>query len=512
MNFRPSKQQHGGAMVVVMIFALIAAGLLGTYMIMISHENMLVQRSQTWNNAMTIAEAGVEEALAAVNKNVGNVNGVGGVTNWYVNITSDGWGVDQSATNLTWTYNGVPQTWLAITGAVYHIKRWIDPTNGYYDVYINNSSTNGPEILSIGSANWGNAVTSATNAVRKIYMQTKPVTALVGGIVAVHTITFNGNNVTIDSWDSSTNTHSIWHTNLFYHGYNYGTYSDTLSYNSNSPPSRTANVMVATPATLDAGNANIYGYVDTAPGGTPNVGAQGSVGDLNWVHNGNRGIQNGHSRDDLNETFYSFNLPVPTNASQSTWWPLTSDTNGHVATIGGIRYTNNSGYSIGGYSYPLIITNRSANSNDVYYSYGPSLNQNLFVGASNVVVCLTNGISGNIIMVNTNADVQFWCMGDITFGGVTNATAYTHACSFYDVAGYPISITASGNASGLGYIYAPSSTISFNGGGNNTYDIIGAIFCKDITINGHFNFHFDESLATAVPTDQYITSLWEEVH
>src|SRR5882724_12598209 len=66
-----------------------------------------------------------------------------------------------------------------------------------------------------------------------------------GGIIA-NSLTFNGNNITCDSFDSSSTNHSIWQTNLFYRGMNYGTWSNTLSYDPNSPPSRTDNFHVAT--------------------------------------------------------------------------------------------------------------------------------------------------------------------------------------------------------------------------------------------------------------------------
>src|SRR5690348_15795583 len=110
MILRVSKKSHGGALLAIMIFAIIVAGLLSGYLIMVSKENIMVQRSQTWNNAMSLAEAGVEEAMAAINKPVGIP---GGVTNWYTTAKADGWSTNSQSTytNLSWTYNGQAQTW-----------------------------------------------------------------------------------------------------------------------------------------------------------------------------------------------------------------------------------------------------------------------------------------------------------------------------------------------------------------------------------------------------------------
>jgi hypothetical protein len=37
------------------------------------------------------------------------------------------------------------------------------------------------------------------------------------------------------------------------------------------------------------------------------------------------------------------------------------------------------------------------------------------------------------------------------------------------------------------------------GGGSDTWDFIGAVVTKSVTLNGHFDFHFDENLARIGP-------------
>jgi len=50
------------------------------------------------------------------------------------------------------------------------------------------------------------------------------------------------------------------------------------------------------------------------------------------------------------------------------------------------------------------------------------------------------------------------------------------------------------NANFVGAIWAPQADFTLGGGGNNTYDFIGAVVTRSVKLNGHFNFHFDENL------------------
>jgi hypothetical protein len=272
-----------------------------------------------------------------------------------------------------------------------------------------------------------------------------------------------------------------------------------LSFDPHFPPARTANVMVATDkGIINVGNANIAGYVATGPGGTVEVGSKGSVGDLYWAFH-NSGLQAGRSQDDVNRSFYSYSLPDPTQNGQAGWWPVPA-----IST------------NIGGISYSYIITNRLANSNQVFYSMN-NLSDSIFINASNVVLYLVNGMTfsgSDTLALNTNADVQIWSTGDISTGGSANINNFTknaHAFSIYDVSGHPINIAFGGNGAGTGLIYAPCSDLKFSGGGSGTYDVVGAIFCNSIQINGKYNFHFDESLAQNLPVDQFSLTTWQEV-
>jgi len=52
--------------------------------------------------------------------------------------------------------------------------------------------------------------------------------------------------------------------------------------------------------------------------------------------------------------------------------------------------------------------------------------------------------------------------------------------------------------------------LTLNGGGNNN-GLIGSSITKTITMNGHYDFHFDQSLLTAGPNRGFITTSWQEM-
>jgi Tfp pilus assembly protein PilX len=74
------------------------------------------------------------------------------------------------------------------------------------------------------------------------------------------------------------------------------------------------------------------------------------------------------------------------------------------------------------------------------------------------------------------------------------------------------SVSLSGNASFTGVLVAPNASVSLNGSGNSTaVDFIGSLLADSITLNGHFNFHYDEALKKLPPNGRYLITQWDEV-
>jgi choice-of-anchor A domain-containing protein len=71
------------------------------------------------------------------------------------------------------------------------------------------------------------------------------------------------------------------------------------------------------------------------------------------------------------------------------------------------------------------------------------------------------------------------------------------------------SITLSGNSSFVGAIYAPEAVLTLNGGGaaNN---LIGAAVVNSVTLNGHYDFHYDTYLG-GNQNSSYVVASWQEL-
>jgi hypothetical protein len=356
-----------------------------------------------------------------------------------------------------------------------------------------------------------------------------------GGILTQAGVTFSG-TLTVDSFDSSDPKHSIWQPNAVYRlnyfspGIKYGTWSNSLSYVSNSFPSRTANVTVFADSNVVqlVGGVDIAGYIETGPNGTAVIPANASVGDLAWCFGANGtgpgtgqlGLEPGHEIfEPADRNFSSYPLPSFQNSWQSNnWLPIPTPGPGSVIKIGGewwytngiwtnigrIYYTNaGSGFTIGGVTYAQVITNRLENTNWVYYSMG-QLNQNLFVDAQYVVLYLTNGwnYSGNqVFTLNTNADIIVYSSSNVLARAnavINNLGNYTHAFSLYDVAGYPMAVELGGNAMPAGYYYVPNSTFKLDGGGSGL-DLVGSVVCYQFNDHGHVSVHSDDSIGGVIP-------------
>jgi len=310
-----------------------------------------------------------------------------------------------------------------------------------------------------------------------------------GGFIAIAGVDFKGNTIVVDSFDSSDPAKSFWQTNLFYRDRNYGTYTNTQ---------RTANAtVVTTGGIINVGNAEIYGYVNTGPGGIANLNSGGSVGDLAWVGSGTPGIQPGHARDDMNLSFPDAALPPV------TWTPLP------ILPIGG---TN-----IGGTIYYYVITNNLAlRVNGVlYYKIASQLQKSLICLTTNAVLYLASGLkygtSPNALTISTNCDLTIYTADDIIMGSgvINNINKYAPALKLYGLPTIPslyvgcTSITFGAFATWIGYLYAPSASLSFNGGGATASEMAGSLICHDLQVFGHYNFHFDEALASYEPLSIY---------
>lgn len=340
-------------------------------------------------------------------------------------------------------------------------------TNGSYSAIII-QGTPAPTIIATGITV---VPFNGTPIQRVVQVQTRTAFAFGTAISALQNVTMNGNNIMVDSYDSADPNHSDANGNY-------------------DPNTRKAGGDVAsTGGLLNVGNANIYGHVRTAPYGNASTGSNGRVGDLpaNW--NGS-GIESGWYYNDYNANFPDASVPYTSGSSVNA---VNSGTNTYV--LGTDTYYVNGDFNI--------------NNNQTLYVSG---NATMYVtGNFNM-----SGQNGSYITIAPGATLKLYIgtvSGSAVSGGFTTVNNMGNAYNF-QVYGLPscTALTWGGNASYIGTVYAPEASFTLNGGGNgNTSDYQGSCIVGSVTMNGHFNFHYDENLSRAGPISGYTISSWKEL-
>jgi hypothetical protein len=455
--------EQGTILLASLIVSAVIGVTLASYLLMVQNQNVSVVRSQTWNSSIAVTEAGVEDALALLNKYSGNIEQL---TNW---STSSSIAADN---------------WTALGGNVYHVQRRLGES--YYDVYITNHN-NSPSIYAIGVVPWryasatpqsvfataGIQSSSPTLLTRRVDVRTKIDPLFAVAMAAERRIDLNGKNIATDSFDSMDPLYS----------------TDGLY----DPAKTKDNGDVVTNDTLtdslSVGNATIKGQVKTGPNGSVTIGPNGAVGSAAWVEAGNKGIEPGYSADDMNVLF-----PIPTLPQATYMWPISGVIN-HDGTL--VTYNavlGNGDYYLGGLgtgNYKIYV-----NGHATLYVFG-NIN---FTGQD--ILRIAPGASLKLYMGGTSA----------RFAGNSIMNENGNAASFYY---YGLesntSLDMSGNAAFTGAIYAPNANFSLGGGGNDSYDFVGASVTRTVRMNGHFKFHYDENLRRNGMGRGYIPTSWKEL-
>lgn len=505
MNTFPTNRRSGGALILILIITGFVTLSLSTYFMLTQNGYLAAERSYAWNTALILAEAGLEDGLALVNKNQAIA---GGLATWTATaVSADNWDTaDQAAYRAL--YN-----WPVTNGTIYHVRRSPDTNIGYYDVYVHsglNASNTGPTILSIGTVNRnaGRVANSGSNdmvtveyktdAVRKLLIRTKADGGSGGSLSAITSVDFKGNNVTIDSFDSGDPYHSDWQTRMTYLGTNfYGTYPTNpaaLSGDPNPSPllrfKRKDNAYVTSIGNLiDSQNAKVYGFANTAPGGTVSIGAQGSIGDVTWVPN--QGAQPGRVKNDMNVVYKDVVLPTNFNSAITVAKRTTA-------------------FNYNGFAFDYVITNGG------YYKITAQVSDSIYVRGTNVFLHLPSGVkfTGNsdTLWLETNSNLTIYSGADVVCGGnvgINNISQYAPAFALYGLPGCT-SLKLGGNGNIVAFVYAPQADLELGGNGGNT-DAVGAFTVRSVKINGNMGFHYDEALKLTSPATSYVTSQWQEV-
>ena len=330
MRIHP-KQTAGSVLLIFLVITAIAGVTLASYLSLVSNQNLSIMRSMGWNEGVAVAEAGIEEAMAHLNRNRTN--------RW-----KDGWVLQGS--------NVVKEVAFGRQRYKTTIEAYADKPNITSEGWVKHPSS-------------GNFLPRA----RTVKVSTTNDAIFAKGMVAKGQIDLAGNGILSDSFDSSNTNKSTG-----------GQYD---------PAKRGDKGDVATNASLadslNVWNAEIYGKASTGPGGDVGI-KNGTVGSLAFHASGSTGIETGWSDDDMNVYFPDVDLPTPLPPPlvglPSTWLPQQIMVNGvltsfdYVVPPGNYRLTQD-----------LNLNNRK-----MYFS-GPTtliLDKNLSISGQGGMVLGTN--------------------------------------------------------------------------------------------------------------------------
>jgi len=445
IRYHKSRRQQGTVLFVTLAICAILGILIGSYLYLIRTQRFSVSRAQAWENALVVAEAGVEEAMAHLNSGVS-------------------------------TNNFGTNSWASLGGGNYAKTNYLG--SNYWAVTIQTSPavTNAtPVIVSTGYVP-GPVSSPTLSRTLRVNTKAKPPINVPGGMVISSSIDFSGQGVTTDSFDSSDPNYS-----------SAGMYDPTKAKDNGD-----VTILSTNANAFGISNGKVKGIVHTPPGGaqdvTATVGSNGSVGDAAWVNGGWTGFENNHFAADANAILTDVILP-------SELLTAPSPSSGK--------------YKINGFNYKYQLDGSSP----IWQM--STLDNSLYVSGSNVLYVAGNVTigSGAQIYIAPNSSLTLYVGGanvNISGNGVVNDTGYAKSFSYY---GLPTntSIDFGSNANFCGAIFAPEAYFSLGGGGSSSYDFVGKAFAQTLKMNGHYNFHFDESLRVTQLATGYVASSWDEL-
>ena len=275
--FRRVKQAASAlltALVICSIFSLFAV----YYLSLVEQQNFLNTRSQTWNMAIAITEAGVEEGLENLNENSASL----GTAPWSF-----------IGNNTYYRSNTLPD------GSSYtvFITNAANPIVVSRAYVVAGNSMSLSQNLSAGFFAAAGGSSAPTTLTRAVQVNTTRTALILAPLVARKNINLNGNNIATDSYSSCDPTKSI--NGQYAPGFYSGDHGDIAS-----------NLGVID--SISGGNANVYGHAHTGvnTNGQPTVaiGPNGAVGSHAWQAN-NKGLQPGWVLEDANFTFPDTTFP-----------------------------------------------------------------------------------------------------------------------------------------------------------------------------------------------------------
>ncbi len=449
MNNRFHHSPHGSAITAAAVSAGILSIVVAGFLTFLTDEANLNFRSHRWTQALHLAEAGIEVAFAEFN---------------YQYFQGDsGFQSDRGWSSSSGVY----------TKTLTNLTDTVGEAVGQASITVSGVGGSTPQITVVGTCANAPGGPSVSRAVRVTLSSSSlfPV-----ALMSKNQIDLNGNSIYTDSYDASDPNKSTG-----------GLYDSTKKQSNGDIASN--DVLINT---VNIGNADVYGSVYTGPGGTVDMGSNGSIGPT--FVTGDRadtvaeGEANGWVRHDFNVDVPDVTLPAG-----ATSWP---------APAAGSSISDTATITAGDYQLSSI----SLAGTKSLTIQGP--------GTVRLYITGDTSVSGNgTINITTDAKVEIYAAGSMSIAGngVVNNSGLAENSQFY---GLPTSTSWSigGNGQWVGTVYAPQADFTMNGGGS-AGDMSGAVVAQSITLNGHVRFHYDEYLRTNPQfSGSYLVVSWQELN
>ena len=436
-----SSAKSGSALIGAVLCSFVVGLLSLSYLQMATSEFKASLRSALYGSSLNLAESGVEMAIAALR------NG---------SVSSAIW----TGQSIQFLQDGVYQ------GDVYYV--------------ITDALSSDPVIYAQGVLSGH----PAGDIVKQVRVELSSGFApFRHGLAARNGITFSGNGVVLDSFNSNYGPYDSLLANSSFSGIIPAGYGDR-GYNRNDDiyiASSVLNVTGLDPA-LVQGNASVYGYVTVSPTSTASIGPNGKVASYDTDQ---------HDASRVLSDFYA-NFPIIFDSNELS-------SGGSYATINEATVIDGSSQQDSPLQFDVASINLAGNGKNLEINGHVRL---LLQGDLSV-----SGHSG--IVINSNSSLSLYTAADVNIAGngVANADAVganfyvygTAACSLNgsgdEVAGQSISIRGNGQLSAV--VYAPSGDITLNGGGSSG-SVSGGMVGFTARVTGGSAFHFDEALRAIV--------------
>jgi Tfp pilus assembly protein PilX len=461
---------RGSLLIVAMLICAIIGISLASY-IQLGQTAMRISNRAVYNNAaVNLAEQGIEEAIYSINKRISDPT-----YSW------PGWTKPAADAWQKWTSVSLSQN-----------------TTGEYRVYVYNYlGTSAPKIVSRAIVTLG----GGGGTIEKwIEVQLTKTSKFANGLVAKTSVTFNGNNATVDSWNSDPNGD--------------GSVIRPFDAAFRNDMGSVGSISISNTAVV-VQNADVWGYVAT--GGvdpTAFVGTNGSI-------LGDPPSPGPWTKANVDPARVSTTFTA-------TFDPVASPTTAAIAHLGTI--------DTAGMVLPRAadVASSLAAADGFYYYDADSINLNnkaitisgkVVIRASNTASGLAiSGGNGAINITGTGA-LTLYTPGGISIGGQGVSNGVDGADSGTDVdqvseLNQPVrfqiygtrttgsqTINIAGNGLFSGVIYAPQGDVSIVGNGA----VNGSVVANTINLSGNAQFHYDESLANLNEGSPFRIGRWKEL-